>query len=83
MLISGGDNADSGYLADVELWVPEMVHCTVPALPEGRRGLSQDGTTVCGGIGSSDSQTSCTTLTDEGTWETTTTLLEKRCHFYC
>ena len=78
MLISGGDNADSGYLADVELWVPEMVHCTVPALPQARYFHSQDGTTVCGGSASSDTMTSCTTLTDEGTWETTSTLLEKR-----
>merc|ERR1711971_446498 len=79
LLISGGKGSGSSRLADVELWVPEMVHCQVPAIPLGRYAHSQDGTTLCGGYsGVSDIQTSCITLTDEGTWETTTTLLQER-----
>ena len=40
---------------------------------------SQEANTVCGGVGySSDTETSCLTLTAGGSWERTTTLLEER-----
>ena len=81
MLISGGwgpVGSSNNVLTDVEVWVPALGrNCSVQALPQARRYHSQDGTTVCGGY-QSNVRTSCLTLTDDGTWETTTTLREER-----
>ena len=79
MLISGGLYDGLG-LTDVEVWVPSTgQHCTVLSLPVARDFHSQEGATVCGGgYFGSVTRTSCRTLTDEGTWEAETTLLEER-----
>jgi len=78
LLISGG--LYFGRLTDVEVWVPSTGHhCTLPSLPAGRDFHSQEGATVCGGgYFGSPTRTSCRTLSDDGTWEVTTRLLEER-----
>ena len=76
-MISGSRGSDS-VGRTVEVYVPSTgQHCQLPDLPDWRRGHSQDVKTLCGGEYSSDTQTSCLTLTDAG-WEVTTTLLEGR-----
>ena len=85
MIISGGfsnsmDNSDD----TVEVYIPSTEqHCLLPDFPEqynryGRKVYRYHHTmevmTVCGG---KQTRTSCLTLID-GTWQTTTTLLEDR-----
>ena len=72
ILITGGKGQAS---TTTELYVPadlgpvpaEMLHCSMPDLPKGTFGHSQDGFTVCGGYGMGER---CYTLT-EGVWERT------------
>ena len=76
-MISGGSPSDS-VGQSVEVYVPSTgQHCQLPSLPDERYNHGIEAMTVCGGGGSDDTKTSCQTLTD-GSWETTTTLLEKR-----
>ena len=78
---SGSVGSSATYHSDVEVWAPSLgQHCTGHALPVGRYVHTLARTTVCGGYQESgtDSRTSCLTLTDEGTWEKTTTLLVQR-----
>ena len=76
MLSGGFSNPSVGYSA--ELYVPSTgQHCQLPDLEYWRRGHSMEERTVCGGE-FSETQTSCLSLTAEGTWERTTTLLEER-----
>ena len=81
LLISGGyykPGSDDARLTDVEVWSPSTgQHCTVSSLPTSRGEHSQEGSQVCGG-NTTDTRTSCLTLTAEGSWERTTTLLEER-----
>jgi len=75
LMIAGGMPSFSGGKS-VEVFVPSTgQHCQLPDLPAGRFQHSMDARTVCGGR---YTWTSCITLTQEGTWERTTTLLEKR-----
>jgi len=74
LIISGGFNS----IQSVEVYIPSTgQHCELPDMPDGRHYHSMEGMEVCGGD-DTDTQTSCLSLTDEGTWETTTTLLERR-----
>ena len=74
MIISGGNPADS--FKSVEVYVPSTgQQCRLADLPDVRRYHTMEAKTVCGGR---DTKTSCLTLTSPGTWEKTTTLLEKR-----
>jgi len=48
-----------------------------------RNSHSQEGIKLCGGSGewhSSEEKISCLTLTAEGSWENTTTLIQESCH---
>merc|ERR1712183_515417 len=65
----------------VEVYVPSTgQHCQLPDLPEERWDQTMEKMELCGGwsYNSDDTKTSCLTLTDEGAWENTTTLLEER-----
>ena len=63
----------------VEVYVPSTgQHCQLPDLPAWRYGHSMEEKTLCGGGADSDTATSCFSLTEEGTWEKTTDLLEAR-----
>ena len=74
LIISGGFNS----IQSVEVYIPSTgQHCELPDMPDGRYYHSMEGMEVCGGD-DTDTQTSCLSLTDEGTWERTTTLLERR-----
>jgi len=78
LLISGGYDDFDSRLTDVEVWSPSTgQHCTVSSLPTSRGHHTQEGRTVCGGVGI-DAGTSCLTLTAGGSWERTTTLQRKR-----
>ena len=64
----------------VEVFVPSTgQHCQLPDLPGDLRYVhTMEEMTVCGGgWGNSSTYTSCLTMID-GTWQTTTTLLERR-----
>ena len=76
-MISGSWHSGSvGRTAEV--YVPSTgQHCRLPDMPDRRRAHTQNVKTLCGGEYSTDTQTSCLTLTDAG-WEVTTTLLEER-----
>ena len=74
LIISGGSLSSQS----VEVYIPSTgQHCELPDMPDGRHYHSMEGMEVCGGD-DTDTQTSCLSLTDEGTWERTTTLLERR-----
>ena len=78
LIISGGYLYNDGSIQSVEVYIPSTgQHCELPDMPDGRHYHSMEGMEVCGGD-DTDTQTSCLSLTDEGTWERTTTLLEKR-----
>ena len=78
LLISGAFPSESASTT-VEAFVPSTgQHCQLPDLPGGRYKHSMENRTVCVGGSDIDSLTACLTLTDEGTWEKTITLLEKR-----
>ena len=70
----------------MEVFVPSTGHhCKLPDLPGRRDQHSMEERVVCGGFdGYGDSgesgavSTSCLSLTDNGTWENTATLLEER-----
>ena len=75
LLITGGYGSAGN---SVEVFIPSTgQHCHLPDIPgEERAGHTMDGVTLCGGY-DTNTETSCLTLTD-GTWETSTTLQEKR-----
>ena len=74
-VISGGRNAEQS----VEVYVPSTgQHCQLPDLPDSRELHTMEDRTICGGGYTDTTMTSCLTLTDAGTWNKTTTLLEKR-----
>ena len=78
LIISGGESSDDSVGNSVEVFVPSTgQHCGLADLPDRRSHHSQDGETICGGL-DTDSRTSCISLTEEGTWERTTKLLEIR-----
>ena len=65
----------------VEVYVPSTgLQCKLPDLPDVRYGHTMEAKTVCGGLKSDDTKTSCITLnlTSAGTWKETINLLEKR-----
>ena len=65
--------------SEVEVYVPSSgQQCRLADLPDVRRGFSMEAKTVCGGGISTETATSCLSLTSLGTWERTTTLLEGR-----
>jgi len=76
LLISGG----GGREKSVEVYVPSTgCSCQLPDLPVGRWGHSMEDRRICGGGNwDSDTGTSCLSLTDEGIWNKTTTMLEDR-----
>ena len=77
LIISGG-YLSSVVGQSVEVYIPSTGHhCELPDMPNTRYWHSMEGMEVCGGAGT-DTLTSCLSLTDEGTWERTTTLLERR-----
>ena len=79
LLISGDYYA--GSIADtVEMFVPATgKHCQLTNMPTRRSLHTMDARTVCGGSSlSGDNEISCVSLTDDGTWEIGTTLLEER-----
>ena len=79
LVISGGEPSDS-VGQSVEVYVPSTgQHCNLPDLPAGRRHHTMEEVVVCGGEATNTS-TSCLSLTDNGAWERTTTLLEQRYH---
>ena len=76
LIISCGFPSSVGQ--SLEVYIPSTgQHCELPDIMDGRRYHSMEGMEVCGGF-YTDSETSCLSLTDEGTWERTTTLLERR-----
>ena len=77
LLISGGFPWNS-VGTSVEVFVPSTgQHCQLPELLDKRYYHSMEQMTVCGGY-ETDAGTSCLSLTADGTWENTTTLLERR-----
>ena len=78
MIISGGKPVDIAG-GSVEVYVPSTgQQCQLADLPDVRLQHSMEAKTVCGGEDTTDTGTSCLTLTSSGTWERTTTLLEQR-----
>ena len=78
LLISGGYFTRDTSGTEVEVFVPSTgQHCQLPNLPAMRFGHSMKELTLCGGGLTSDTRTSCLTLTDDG-WQRTTTLTEER-----
>jgi len=79
LIISGGSPFDS-VGQSVEVYVPSTgQHCELPDLPASRYDHTMEDRTICGGgYSNSDTLTSCLSLTDEGTWNKTATLLEGR-----
>ena len=81
-LMISGDYNSFNVGKSVEVFLPSSSagqHCELPDLPARRWSHSMAGKTVCGGGEySSDSLTSCFSLSDGGTWERTTDLLESR-----
>ena len=77
LIISGGEPQD-GAGNSVEVFVPSTgQHCRLPDLPgDPIFGHTMEEMTVCGGF-SLTTMECCLTLVD-GTWQTTTTLLERR-----
>ena len=76
-MISGGVPSDSAGQS-VEVYVASTgQHCQLPSLPHKRHNHRAEAMIVCGGCCDDDIMTSCLTLAD-GSWGTTTTLLEKR-----
>ena len=81
LIIAGGLlTFDLGATASVEVFVPSTLqHCLLPDIPgDIIDGHSLHEKTICGGISTG---TSCITLSDGGTWENTTTLLQRRSFF--
>merc|ERR1712066_235474 len=78
LIISGGLPRDS-VGNSVEVYIPSTgQHCQLPDLPgDPRYWHTMEEMTVCGGYYYTNAYTSCLTLID-GTWQTTTTLLEDR-----
>ena len=81
LIISGGysdniDNSDDySVYNSVEVFVPSTgKHCQLPDMPGDWEDHTMEGLMVCGGWWE---EKSCITLID-GTWQTTTTLLEER-----
>ena len=73
-----GDYGSNSVGRSVEVYVPSTGrHCQLADLPDRRWSHSMDAKTLCGGE-NSETQTSCLSLTDDGVWERTTTLLERR-----
>ena len=68
------------YITKIRVFVPSTGHhCKLPDPPSSLgREHSQEKMVACGGKGSNDTLTSCHALTSSGTWERTTTLLERR-----
>jgi len=76
LVISGNEPGGDG--PRVEVFVPSTgQQCSLPFLRDVSKGHTMEGTVVCGG-GDGDTQTSCVNLTDDGTWERTATLLNRR-----
>ena len=76
-MISGGVPSDIAGKS-VEVYVPSTgQQCQLPSLPDIRHNHGAEAMTVFGGCCDDDIKTSCQTLTD-GSWGTTTTLLENR-----
>ena len=64
-------SGSAGY--SPEIFVPSTgQHCQLAGLPAGRSFHSMESSLLCGGFGG---KTSCLTLTEEGTWEETASLL--------
>ena len=80
MIISGGLPSDSA-VQKAEVYVPSTgQHCQLPDLPDKRSYHSLEKFVLCGGADTSptsDTLTSCLTLTGDG-WERTNTLLKMR-----
>ena len=76
LIMTGGRNG--GRLSSVELYVPSTnTSCSLPSLPVGTLGHSQDGLLLCGGVGNSGQ--SCHTFhPDSGEWVKTHNLSEER-----
>ena len=72
IIVTGGD----GIITSVELIREDGTTCTLPPLPQGRRGHTQVGLEVCGGY-NSGYLTSCVTFS-AGTWATSHTLAVSR-----
>ena len=76
LVISGNEPGGDG--PRVEVFVPSTgQQCSLPFLRDVSKGHTMEGTMVCGG-GDGDTQTSCVNLTDDGIWERTATLLNRR-----
>ena len=72
MMISGGISSK------VEVISPSgNVSCSVPDLPQPRRGHTMNNNTVCGGFSGADTKTSCDQLTSAG-WNKSHTLKYRR-----
>jgi len=78
LIISGG--YPSGSVGkSVEVYVPSSgQHCELPDLPASIYGHTMEDRRICGGGYSDTTRTSCLSLTEEGTWNKTATLLEER-----
>ena len=78
LIISGGSTSGNS----AEIYVPSTgQHCQLPDLPGSRRyHQTMEKLSVCGGT-KSLTRKSCLTLRN-GTWETTTTLLEDRLSYF-
>ena len=78
LVIAGGTPSES-FGKTVEVFVPSTgQHCQLPDLPIRRYHHSMEEKTVCGGAPDPGTTTSCLTLNEDGTWETTTNLREER-----
>ena len=68
VLISGGYPLSS-IGTKVELFnLKTKTSCSLPDLPEGRRYPTSEGGVICGGLDSTQVQTSCMELLENGTW---------------
>ena len=73
LIISGNEPGGDG--PRVEVFVPSTgQHCSLPYLRDVSKGHTMEGTLLCGGSKSKR----CLNLTDDGTWERTVTLLNRR-----
>ena len=71
LIMTGGVNVNGDFLSSVEVYVPSTnTSCSLPSLPAGTSGHSQDGLLLCGGYGNSRQ---CHTFhSDSGEWRVKT-----------
>ena len=79
VLISGGYNRNGAVYQSVEIYNPSTnTTCSLPKLPVGRYGHTQDVNLVCGGPSSSTRTTCVKWSSESGSWTQSHTLHQSR-----